>query len=167
MTAAQYLTHDGTMDHMGRAYVVRAAGCLVWRRSAAGLELALVYRPKWADWSWPKGKLKRGEAAEAGARREVLEETGYVCRLGSQLPSSQYTDHHGRPKEVSYWVAKATDGVFEPNQEVSDLVWLPPDDAHERLTYERDRQLIPAALIAIGKDEEAGAVMPEQEKRRW
>lgn len=143
------------MEHMSRAYVVRAAGCLLWRRSSAGLELALVYRPKWDDWSWPKGKLKRGEGAEAGARREVLEETGYTCRLGMRLPSPRYTDHQGRLKEVSYWVAEATGGAFEPNQEVSDLVWLTPDEARERLTHERDRDLIPAALIAIDKDEDA------------
>jgi 8-oxo-dGTP diphosphatase len=140
------------MDLMGRAYVVRAAGCLLWRRSSAGFELALVYRPKWADWSWPKGKLKRGEAADVGARREVLEETGYTCRLGTQLPSSRYVDHQGRLKEVSYWAAEATGGVFAPNEEVSDLVWLTPDEARERLTHERDRDLIPAALIAIGAD---------------
>lgn len=143
------------MDFMSRTDVVRAAGCLLWRRSPAGLELALVYRPKWADWSWPKGKLKRGEAAEAGARREVLEETGYLCRLGTRLPSSRYVDHEGRPKEVSYWVAEATGGAFEPNREVSDLVWLTPDEAHERLTHDKDRDLIPAALIAIGKDQDA------------
>lgn len=66
---------------------VQAAGCVLWRRPAAGdLELALVHRPKWADWSWPKGKLKRGETFEEAARREVLEETGYTCRLGTRLP---------------------------------------------------------------------------------
>ncbi|WP_093904864.1 NUDIX hydrolase [Streptomyces sp. cf386] len=140
---------------MERAYVVRAAGCLLWRRSPVGrLELALVFRPKWADWSWPKGKLKQGEALEAAARREVLEETGFACRLGERLPSSRYTDHQGRLKEVSYWVAEASDGAFEPNDEVSDLVWLTPDEARERLTHERDRDLISPALIAIGSDED-------------
>ncbi|MET9832912.1 NUDIX hydrolase [Streptomyces sp. NPDC006385] len=142
------------MDLMSRAYVVHAAGCLLWRRSSAGPELALVYRPKWGDWSWPKGKLKRGEAPEAGARREVLEETGYVCRLGARLPSSRYTDHQGRLKEVSYWVAEATGGAFEPNEEVSDLAWLRPGEARERLTHERDRDLICAALGVIGADED-------------
>ncbi|GHH28167.1 DNA mismatch repair protein MutT [Streptomyces lanatus] len=129
--------------------MVLAAGCVLWRRSAAGLELALVYRPKWDDWSWPKGKLKPGETTEEAARREVLEETGYECRLGEQLPSARYIDHQGRPKEVSYWVAEAADGGFEPNDEVTDLIWLKPAEADERLTHERDRSLITAALIAI------------------
>ncbi|MFC8091884.1 NUDIX hydrolase [Streptomyces sp. NPDC057301] len=144
------------MEAMGRAYVVRAAGCLLWRRSSAGrIELALVYRPRWRDWSWPKGKLKRGEGLEAAAHREVLEETGYRCRLGTRLPSSRYIDHQGRLKEVAYWVAEATEGAFVPNDEVSDLVWLTPDEARERITQERDRDLISLALIAIGTDEEA------------
>ncbi|MFE2888840.1 NUDIX hydrolase [Streptomyces sp. NPDC059272] len=134
---------------------VQAAGCVLWRRPAAGdLELALVHRPKWADWSWPKGKLKRGETFEEAARREVLEETGYTCRLGTRLPSAQYLDHHGRPKEVRYWAAQATGGAFAPNDEVNALRWLSPDEAHERLSYERDRDLISLALIAIATDED-------------
>lgn len=139
---------------MGCAPVVRAAGCVLWRRSSAGkLELALVYRPKWADWSWPKGKLKQGETFEDAARREVLEETGHRCRLGTELPSSQYTDHRGRLKEVRYWAAEAADGAFESNDEVSDLLWLTPDEARKRLTHERDRDLISVALITIGTDD--------------
>lgn len=144
------------MELMGRASLVRAAGCVLWRCSSAGkVELALIFRPKWADWSWPKGKLKRGETFEEAARREVLEETSHTCRLGTGLPSVRYIDHQGRPKEVRYWAAEATGGAFEPNDEVSDLVWLTPDEARERLTQERDRELIAAALIAIGTDEDA------------
>jgi 8-oxo-dGTP diphosphatase len=144
------------MEAMGRAYVVRAAGCLLWRRSSLGrIELALVYRPKWRDWSWPKGKPKSGEGLEAAAHREVLEETGYTCRLGTKLPSTRYIDHQGRLKEVSYWAAEATDGAFVPNDEVSDLAWLTPDQARERITQEIDRDLISPALKAIGTDEEA------------
>ncbi|MET9384708.1 NUDIX hydrolase [Streptomyces sp. NPDC002928] len=136
---------------------VQAAGCVLWRRSPAGnLELALVYRPKWADWSWPKGKLKRGETFEEAAHREVLEETGYTCRLGTGLPSALYIDHQGRLKEVRYWAAEATGGAFEPNDEVSDLLWLTPDEARERLTYERDQDLISLVLIVIGTDEDTG-----------
>lgn len=137
-----------------RESLVRAAGCVLWRRSSAGpVELALVYRPRWADWSWPKGKLKRGETFEEAARREVLEETGHTCRLGTVLPSARYIDHQGRPKEVRYWAAEATGGAFEPNTEVSVLVWLPPDEAGDLLTQERDRSMIPLVLMAIGTDE--------------
>ncbi|KUO20646.1 DNA mismatch repair protein MutT [Streptomyces dysideae] len=140
---------------MGCGSVVRAAGCVLWRRSAVGrIELALVYRPKWDDWSWPKGKLKRGETAREAALREVREETGYTCRLGKELPSARYSDAQGKPKQVSYWAAQATGGAFEPNEEVSDLVWLTPDEARERLTHERDRALITVALMAVGADEE-------------
>lgn len=130
---------------------VRAAGCVLWRRSSSGgVELALVFRPRWSDWSWPKGKLKKGEATRTAALREVWEETGHTCRLGSALPTSRYVDHAGRDKEVTYWAAESTGGAFVPNDEVSELVWLSPDEACEHLSYERDRELIPPALAAIG-----------------
>jgi len=142
--------------HTDTDTVVRAAGCVLWRRSPAHrLELALVYRPKWADWSWPKGKLKRGETHEEAARREVLEETGQTCRLGAVLPSARYVDHQGRLKEVRYWVAEATGGAFTPNDEIGDLVWLTPDEARERVTHPRDRDMISSALLAIATNEDA------------
>ncbi|MET9451343.1 NUDIX hydrolase [Streptomyces cinerochromogenes] len=132
--------------------VVRAAGCVLWRRSpAGGIQLALVYRPKWSDWSWPKGKLKKGEPARAAALREVREETGHTCRLGPDLPTLRYTDRTGRRKEVRYWAAESTGGAFVPNDEVTELLWLPPAEAHDRLTHPQDRELIPAALAAIGE----------------
>ncbi|MEU1816462.1 NUDIX hydrolase [Streptomyces roseifaciens] len=129
---------------------VQAAGCVLWRRSSVGegIELALVYRPKWADWSLPKGKLKRGEDARDGAVREVLEETGMTCTLGAALPTARYVDALGRPKEVRYWAAQAVSGEFVPNREVSRMLWLTPDDALRKLTHERDRKLI-AALYAV------------------
>ncbi|MBB5117937.1 DNA mismatch repair protein MutT [Streptomyces eurocidicus] len=138
---------------------VQAAGCVLWRSSPTGegIELALVFRPKWADWSHPKGKLKRGESARAGAVREVLEETGMTCVLGAALPTARYIDAQGRPKEVRYWAARAVSGEFVPNSETSRLVWLTPDDAHGRLTHHRDRELITflnAALLELGSGEE-------------
>ncbi len=136
---------------------IHAAGCVLWRRSSSGgVELALAFRPRWSDWSWPKGKIKKGETARAAALREVQEETGHTCRLGSGLPPSHYVDHAGREKEVKYWAAESTGGAFTPNDEVSELVWLPPDEARERLTYERDRELISPALAAVGIEQHKG-----------
>lgn len=124
---------------------VRAAGCVLWRRSPfdGSLELCLVHRPRYDDWSHPKGKLKRGEDAAAGAVREVLEETGFRCEPGPALPTVRYVAN-GRPKEVRYWAAEAVDGEFEPNSEVDRLLWLSPTAARNRLTQPRDRQLVDA-----------------------
>ncbi|WP_058045727.1 NUDIX hydrolase [Streptomyces roseifaciens] len=124
--------------------IVLAAGCVLWRRSSGGegIELALVYRPKWADWSHPKGKRKPGEGAREAAVREVLEETGMACRLGTPLPTAHYVDARGHPKEVRYWAAQAVGGAFVPNHEVSRLAWLPPGDARDMLTHDRDKALV-------------------------
>src|SRR3954468_16505073 len=129
---------------------ILAAGCVLWRRSPVDgeLEIALVHRPKYDDWSHPKGKLKRGEAALAGALREVLEETGHQCTPGAALPTVHYTDGQGRPKRVEYWAAEAGEGRFTANSEVDRLLWLPPAAAHHRLTQPRDRQLVLALLDA-------------------
>ncbi|GAA2293883.1 NUDIX hydrolase [Streptomyces kunmingensis] len=130
---------------------IRAAGCVLWRRSAIddGLELALVYRPKWADWSFPKGKAKRGEALRETALREVLEETGMACTLGPPLPTAHYLDAQRRPKEVRYWAAEATAGRFAPNSEVSRLEWLAPAAASVKLTHDRDKALLTAFLDTL------------------
>ncbi|MEV0371055.1 NUDIX hydrolase [Streptomyces sp. NPDC050636] len=129
---------------------IRAAGCVLWRHSPSGegIELALVHRPKWADWSHPKGKLKRGEDARQGAVREVLEETGVTCDLGPELPTARY-QVEGRPKEVRYWAAEATGGSFEPNREVDRMLWLPPAAACSRLTQARDKELVAALVSAL------------------
>ncbi|MGW1928204.1 NUDIX hydrolase [Streptomyces sp. NPDC001919] len=128
-----------------RRDTVRAAGCVLWRPalSGHGIEVALVHRPKYDDWSHPKGKRKRDESAEACALREVLEETGQTCSLGPRLPTVRYAVD-GRPKEVDYWAARALGGMFTPNREVDRLVWLPPAAAHRRLTQARDRDLLNA-----------------------
>ncbi|WP_406861797.1 NUDIX hydrolase [Streptomyces sp. HUAS MG47] len=130
---------------------ILAAGCVLWRRSPAGdgIQLALVFRPKWGDWSHPKGKLKRGESMRDCARREVREETGMTCTLGMELPTVHY-EVAGHPKQVRYWAAEAIDGSFEPSREVSRMLWLPPDAARSRLTRERDKELVDALLTAWG-----------------
>ncbi|WP_431043640.1 NUDIX hydrolase [Streptomyces sp. P1-3] len=128
---------------------IRAAGCVLWRRSPRDgrLEVALVHRPGYDDWSHPKGKLERGEDPMRGAVREVLEETGMRCTPGAPLPTVRYTVR-GRPKEVRYWAAETTDpdDAFLPNQEVDRLLWLPPAAARGVLTYAHDRLLVDALL---------------------
>ncbi|MGY0492753.1 NUDIX hydrolase [Streptomyces sp. WG-D5] len=132
---------------------VLAAGCVLWRRATTahtehGIEVCLVHRPKYDDWSHPKGKLKRGEDALAGAVREVLEETGHDCAPGPALPTVHYLAN-GRPKQVSYWAAEATTGTFTPNREVDRISWLTPTAARSRLTQPRDRALVDALLAAL------------------
>ncbi|MEV6395688.1 NUDIX hydrolase [Streptomyces sp. NPDC051907] len=127
---------------------VLAAGCVLWRHSPfgdEGIEICLVHRPKYDDWSHPKGKLKRGEDPLAGALREVLEETGHRCVPGVRLPTAYYVAN-GRPKRVVYWAAQATSGSFAAGDEVDRIVWLSPAAARNRLTQPRDRTLIDALL---------------------
>lgn len=130
--------------------VILAAGCVLWRRSPVteGIELALVHRPKWADWSHPKGKLKREETFADAAVREVREETGMTCALGSVLPTARYLAQ-GCRKEVRYWSAEAMGGAFVPSGEVDRMVWLPPAAARERLTHERDKKLVTDLLDVL------------------
>jgi 8-oxo-dGTP diphosphatase len=104
-----------------------------------------VHRPKYDDWTLPKGKLDPGESHERAALREVTEETGFVAELGADLGDVHY-DHDDRPKRVRYWSMRALSGRFEPNDEVDDLRWLSPDDATRLLSYERDRELVREAL---------------------
>jgi 8-oxo-dGTP diphosphatase len=129
--------------------VIRAAGCVLWRPapSGRGIEIALIHRPKYDDWSHPKGKLKPGETARECAVREVLEETGQACALGDRLPTVRYAAK-GRPKEVRYWSARALGGTFTPGREVDRLVWLPPAAARARLTRAQDRELVDALPAA-------------------
>ncbi|MGW0818920.1 NUDIX hydrolase [Streptomyces viridiviolaceus] len=130
---------------------VHAAGCVLWRRSSREddeLEVCLVHRPKYDDWSWPKGKLKAGEQALAGALREVLEETGHTAAPGTELSTQRYWAN-GRPKQVRYWAAEAGPGAFTPDDEVDRILWLPPAAARDRLTHPRDRTLVDDLLHAL------------------
>jgi 8-oxo-dGTP diphosphatase len=129
---------------------VQAAGCVLWRHSPVDgrLEVCLVHRPKYDDWSHPKGKLKPGEDHLAGARREVAEETGYNAAPGAELSTACYLAN-GRAKEVRYWAAEATEGAFLPNDEVDRVLWLPPAAARNRLTQPRDRTLIDELLARV------------------
>jgi 8-oxo-dGTP pyrophosphatase MutT (NUDIX family) len=121
---------------------VKASGGVVWRRGDRGIEVALVHRPKYDDWSFPKGKLDPGESWEEAALREVEEELGLRCRLGHELPPTSYTDPKGRPKVVRYWLMEPLDGAFAPSGEVDEMRWVPGSEARSLLTYEHDRELL-------------------------
>lgn len=121
---------------------------MIRRPSASGdlLEIAVVHRPKYRDWTLPKGKLEAGESHEEAALREVEEETGLTCRLERELDPVSYVDPKGRPKTVRYWVMSVVGGEFNVNHEVDELRWLSRADAASSLTHERDRKLIEAPL---------------------
>ncbi|MFI7277616.1 NUDIX hydrolase [Streptomyces sp. NPDC049879] len=137
-------------DAPGDPGPIRAAGCVLWRKAAGGgIEVALVHRPKYDDWSHPKGKLDNGEPHAAAAVREVREETGMDCVLGRPLPTARYLTEGGRSKVVRYWTAEAVRGRFEPNDEVDAVVWLAPPEARVRLTGEPDRTLLDEALVTL------------------
>ncbi|MEA2450732.1 MAG: 8-oxo-dGTP diphosphatase [Thermoleophilaceae bacterium] len=123
---------------------VLAAGGAVWRPlpGGGGIELALVHRPRYDDWSLPKGKLDEGESFEQAARREVEEETGLRCELGDFLGETTYTDHKDREKLVRFWAMEAGEGEFEPDDEVDELRWVPIGEAEAILSYEFDRELV-------------------------
>jgi 8-oxo-dGTP diphosphatase len=117
---------------------VLAAGGVVVRDD----KIAVVHRPKYDDWSLPKGKLDPGEGFEAAALREVEEETGLRCSLGRELPSTEYRDAKGRQKLVRYWEMTPFGGEFAPSEEVDELRWLDPAGAAELLSYDHDRDLL-------------------------
>ena len=116
---------------------VKAAGGVVRRDG----RIAVVHRPRYDDWSLPKGKLDPGETWEEAALREVREETGLECSLGAELSSTRYHDRKGRAKLVRYWLMDPVGGEFEPNDETDELRWLTPAEAAALLTYPRDQEL--------------------------
>jgi 8-oxo-dGTP pyrophosphatase MutT (NUDIX family) len=122
--------------------VVRAAGGVVVRDG----DVLLVHRPRYDDWTFPKGKADEAESDEACALREVAEETGLRCRIGDELPSTEYIDARGRPKRVRWWrMNLLADDGFSPNDEIDELRWATPEEAAELLTYQRDRVLLEQA----------------------
>jgi 8-oxo-dGTP diphosphatase len=129
---------------------VLAAGCVPVRRSGGGVEVAVIHRPRYEDWSLPKGKLDQGESFEEAALRELEEETGLRGELGPELSSHTYTDRKGRSKLVRWWLLRDPVGEFAPNHEADQLRWLPPEDAVELLAYEHDRELVREAVAQAG-----------------
>lgn len=123
------------------SFQVAAAGGVVMRDG----KVAVVHRPRYDDWSLPKGKLDPGEDFLAAAIREVREEIGAEVRVGRELPAVEYADHEGRRKLVRYWLMEAERVDFTPNEEVDELRWLDPARARDLLTYPRDRDVLDSA----------------------
>ena len=165
---------------------VRAAGGAVWRRVPTGVEVVLVHRPAYDDWAFAKGKLEPGETDEEAAVREVREETGLPCRLGTELPTTTYVDGQGRPKMVRYWAMTVVRGLImragvagggvatvagssgespsdaplapEPKarREVDEVRWFPLENARHRLTYPRDVVVLDALSDLLARSDIRG-----------
>jgi 8-oxo-dGTP pyrophosphatase MutT (NUDIX family) len=138
---------DNNVEGNGEV-VVRAAGGVVTRlvdgnQSCGGVEVLVVHRPRYDDWSLPKGKREPYERDEDTALREVEEETGYRCTLGDELATICYQDRRGRDKQVRYWCMTVIETVgWVPNDEVDERRWISPAVADTLLTYDADRQLL-------------------------
>jgi 8-oxo-dGTP pyrophosphatase MutT (NUDIX family) len=145
--------------HVEHAPVIESAGALVWRLHDDVLQVRLVHRPRYDDWSWPKGKLDPGETFQAAAAREVAEETGKPVVLGVPLPGLQYLTPEGRVKRVHYWAARKASPSRDAGalaarapvppvspQEIDRSVWLSVDDAARRLTRYADRTPLEALV---------------------
>ncbi|MGI5217177.1 NUDIX hydrolase [Nocardia sp. CA-290969] len=127
---------------------IHAAGTVLWRHapgSAGGIEIAVIHRPKYEDWSLPKGKLDPGETPVLAAARETAEETGLRPRLGRYLGKVTYPiPGHRRTKRVDYWAAEVAGGEFTANHEVDELTWCPLEKVMSALSYPMDRRIVRA-----------------------
>ncbi len=138
-----------SVDTAGRPAQILAAGAVLWRPGQvdaghsddAAPEIAVIHRPRYDDWSLPKGKIDPGETEAVAAVREIFEETGFHARLGRRLTSVSYPVGD-TVKKVVYWAARAGEGEFSPNREVDQLIWLPVADALAKLTYPHDRKVL-------------------------
>jgi 8-oxo-dGTP diphosphatase len=151
---------------------VRAAGAVLWRRAAGGIEVCVVHRPAYDDWSLPKGKLHDDEHPLVAARREVLEETGIEVTPEVRLDDVEYTLPTGEPKTVEFWSMRAMDGpaglIADPT-EVDDLAWLTAEEAAQRLSYPTDIDLVAhvAALPTITAQTLLIRHAHAGERRKW
>ncbi|MFI5957293.1 NUDIX domain-containing protein [Cryptosporangium sp. NPDC051539] len=166
------------MSSSAGSELVRAAGGLVWRETPEGREIVVVHRPRYDDWSLPKGKLDGNEHVLAAACREVIEETGLQPVVGPRLPSTTYlvtprgqhrADSGLVPKIVDYWAMRAAGGEFARNEEVDGLAWMTPEEATGRVTHEHDAGVVRAfaalpvitASVLLVRHAKAG------DKRTW
>jgi 8-oxo-(d)GTP phosphatase len=125
---------------------VRAAGGVARRQGEQGPEIAVVHRPRYDDWTFPKGKAHEGESDEDTAEREVREETGIRCERGPEVVTVRYRDHLARTKVVRYWLMYPAGGAFVPNAEVDEMRWVDAASANALLTYDHDRRVLASAL---------------------
>jgi 8-oxo-dGTP diphosphatase len=142
---------------------ITAAGGVVWRRDSDLPELLLAHRPRYNDWTLPKGKVHSGESELAAAVREVREETGFTGAVQHRVGTTKYVVDSAR-KRVTFWSMRCSGGQFVPNDEVDEICWLPPADAADRLTYDSERSVAadwastpaPDSLIILVRHAKAG-----------
>jgi len=152
-----------TLSTVANSAVIRAAGGVVWRERAGEVQVAVVHRPRYDDWTLPKGKLKRTESSLDGAVREVREEIGSQVAVGRLLISVDYV-FAGQPKTVAFWSMREIEGHFVAGPEVDEVAWLPPDEARTLVSYGIYRDVIddfqsvpvPHALIILVRHAKAG-----------
>jgi 8-oxo-dGTP diphosphatase len=129
------------LEHLAR-HIQRAAGGVLWREVSGRIEVAVIHRPHREDWSFPKGKLEKGETFEDAALRETLEETGLICELGPFLGTTEYQHRSGKDKVVAYFAMQVVVGEFVVNDEADELRWLTIPAAQALLTYEHDTDVL-------------------------
>ena len=147
---------------------IAAAGGVVWRDTNNAIEVALVHRPRYDDWTLPKGKLRPGETELTGGVREVDEELGAVVAVSRRVARVHYVSD-GAPKTVTYWAMRWVDGEFTPTREVDQIRWLTPAKARAQLTYDLDRGVlrdfaalpVPDSTIVLVRHAHAG------KRRAW
>lgn len=145
------------------ARVIRAAGGVVWRHQSGGLEVALVHRPKYDDWSLPKGKLEAGESALAAAVREIREELGAEVAVSRRLDRIDYDVPDGH-KRVDFWVMRHRGGTFAPTAEIDEVRWLPVGQARAELSHAGERRVladlarlpVPESVLVLIRHAKAG-----------
>lgn len=136
--------------------LVRAAGGVVWRREGQSVQVVLVHRPRYDDWTLPKGKVDAGESYEEAALREVREEASILAEIGPELPSTTYLDRSGKNKHVRYWAMKVAEGSPAGDNEVDVAEWVDLVEARSRLTYERDVSVLDALAGVLDEESVEG-----------